>query len=953
MESGTLPSFGIPWRLFRHGPSGAQVLHVRREDPDRFLGMAFRTPPSDSRGIPHVLEHCVLNGSAKYPVSDAFNELWRGSLHSYLNAATGPDRTIYYAGSPSPEDFRNILGVYFDLVFNPVLDPRRVALESFHYRPFESRGRLYAQPSGVIFSEMRGSYSDPEEVASVALQAAILPDTPYRFDPGGDPRQMHRLSYEDIRAFHSLHYTPGNCRIFLCMPEDSGEACSLVEPFLGARGDGPVPAPPLQQRWRRPRTLTAAIPGGDRRDGATVNLSWLLGEVADSEGTALLQVLEEVLLGDAGPICRALLDSGLGTDLSAESGIELELRETFLTAGLRGCRASSAPRVARLIRSELGRFADDPPAASLVDASLNALLFRYSEVVDEFPLRLFLRSLRAWAYDRSPAEWLDHAAALRRLGSSEDLPLRLSAAACDLLLGNSHRLNSVSMPTGRPAGGRITRLRQDDFDRLDRRKSELESYAAKPDEPGILGTIPRLDPALLPSHGPHPEPRTEEVEGARILLLSQPTGGIVYLEAAFDASWIDEREALLLPLLGRCIPGLPAGPLGYPEVATRLGRLSGGLECEPAASTAPSGAARPTMLLSTSAFSGRFGDLAAFIADLLVRPLDDMDRFDRVVSEMYGDARSDMVPNCDSFARLAAGAGARPVGRLYETWEGMTQTEFLEWLYDADSDSAEAVLREVEILRRKIFTRSGLTLAVSAPPEGLEGAFAAASDLVRALPGGGPRQPGEIAAGGARRTLIRWNTSVSSACVCFGAPLVAERDAALFTVGAAVLSDGILYRALRTGGGSYEVSGWHDRISGMMAVCSYRDPDPAASLACFGSAASLLSASPPSDEDVKLGILAAFSPLEKPLSLRGRLRLCLLRSLADIGPEALDGLRRNLKLVTRRDMLDEFVPRLDRALQTAGYAAFTPLRTSARSIFGEDADEVRILPRKVTGWKRK
>jgi len=949
--SGLMRTFGQCWALRRHAVSGAEVLFVEGKGEDRFFGFSFVTPPSDSRGVPHVLEHCVLNGSRRYPVRDAFNELWRGSLHSSLNASTGPDRTIYYAGSPSPADFRNILGVYLDLLFDPLLDPRRVALESFHYRPVKSRGGLYASPSGVIYSEMRGSYSDPDEVSSLRIQASILPDTPYRHDPGGDPSDMHRLTYEDILQYHRRFYRPSNCMLFLYAPEPWDELAPLVAPFLG-RPDGPREEGllPLQRRWKRPRSVRIPIPGGDRQDGAALNMSWLLGEVSDSEGTALGQLLEDVLLSDAGPLCLALQDSGLGTDLSTETGVDLEVREAVITAGLRGCRESSAARVRSLVLRSLEEFAGKGPDTELVEASVNNLMTRYSERVEELPMRLFLRALRGWTYGAGPGPWLDHAESVGRLADG-DVGRRLASAARTLLLENPHRLDSRTVPAGRTGSGRekLERLRIEAFESLRERNGELEEYASAAEIPENLSTIPRLDPFSLPDEPRFPPARLGNAGGADILVVPAQGSAMAYMEAAFDVSQFGTDDQMLLPLLGRCLQGMPAPGMPYEKVALALARLSGGLECDLLALPGPGGAAA-WLLLSASGFVDRFEELISFLFMLFGRALDDPDRFDHSVSEMYGDARSDLVPNCDSFARLAAAASVRPSSLLFELWEGMTQVEMLEALYDSPGASARARSLMTPLASRAL-RRDRALFALSAGEESCPGLEAAIAGLTGSLSSGPPEGPCGFEPRSARKSLIRWNTSVSSACLCGPAPLLRDEDAALFTVGTAVLSDGLLYNELRTAAGAYEVSAWHDRISGVLTVCSYRDPDPARTLDSLRRADRFLRDSPPSEEDVRLGILAAFAPLERPSSTRGNLLSSVFRRISGIDLETSRRFRSDLKKVTREAVMERYLPLLRESIESAGLGVVAPRSASPDAIFGDVGGEVEVFPRKSRGWR--
>jgi presequence protease len=947
--SGRLETFGLDWTEYRHS-LGAGVIHVMPGEGESFIGVSFRTPAADSRGIPHVLEHCVLNGSTGFPVRDAFNELWRGSLHSHLNAVTGPDRTVYYAGSPHPDDFENIARVYLDLLFRPLLEPRRVSLESFHYRPVEARGRKAAEPSGVVYSEMRGSYSDPEELTSMAIQAAILPGTPYRYDPGGDPALMSRLSYDDIVDYHRRFYHPANAMILVVSPMDGEQVLALladlIRPVRGEPADSRIP---LQKRWGRPRSLRLAIPG-EAAGGASCNVSWLLGEVSDSSSTALWQLLEEVLLGDSGPLCRALLDCSLGTDLSSESGIDLELREAVLTGGLAGVSEGAAPRVRSTIFRALESFTVKGPDSDLLDAALNTLLFRYVERSEDFPLRLFLRAARAWTYDVQPAGWMDHASSFRRLASAGDASGRLVQAARQLLLENPHRLNSVAVPARHSRPHRPVNVGDTVFRQLEIEHGALETYASGRDSAADLGSIPRLETGLLSADAedyPHLVSAHGDCTVTELPLDGSPT---VYLEMAFDISDIAGEMQPLIPLLARTAGGMPLEGMSHERLTRAVSMATGSFDCEPVVLTdCSTGRAKPFLVLSCAAFEDRLEDMSRLVADILSGTLfTDRDRFGELVSEMYSDVRSDIVPLSDVFTRLAAARSTRPAAVLAELWEGLPQYDLFEVLAH-DDDRYGRALADVERLFGEVFRGRGVHAVVSAPRERLGRAGELVRGLCSSLGTGNPASIRDFATPAPSRIAIRSSSSVSSVCMAGRAPLLREKDAALFTVGATAISDGILYEGVRTGGGSYEVSAWHDRLTGILSICSYRDPSPERTISFLDGLVSRVREHPPGTEDIRLAVLASFAPLERPMQARSRTRHALLRSIGGLTVEDQRRLRASMLAVGREDVADRFPDMLDECAARAGMAAMVPRGTDPESLFGSGCEVVDLPGRNGRG----
>lgn len=947
ISGGVLSSFGLPWRMLRDETTGATVLSVQSDDRDRFAGICFRTPARDSRGIPHVLEHCVLNGSAKYPVRDAFNELWRGSLHSYLNAVTAPDRTLYYVGSPNERDFHNLLSVYLDLVFDPLLDPVRVSLESFHYVPGVRRGRRLASPSGVVYSEMRGSYSDPDELSAMAIQAAVMPDTPYRHDSGGDPSRMHRLSHADIVEYHARHYNTGNCLFFVYSPLDAAEALSEIVELLppGAlRRPRASTGIPVQKPWGRPRSLRLAVPSG-RGGSLSANVSWLLGEVADSRLVAAWQIVEEMLLGESGILSRVLMDSRYGADISPETGLDLELRQSLLTVGLRGCAESAARLVRGLVFRTLEEFAGGSPPEDSVEAALNTLLNRYSEKSDDFPLRLFTRALRAWTYGTDPGAWLDHAADIRALASERDLGTRLAGIVREGLLENPHRLNSLIVPAKPSRGLSGMPVRDSVFEKLEMEHSRLSEYARSADDPGALAKIPRISLEDIGAEAPE-LPVREAGSGIPLALVELPHAGTVHLEIAFDLSVVRSGLQPLVPLAARCLGGMPAGGLSFEDLSRRLSTVTGGLDCEPLSFLeGASGRPKACLVLSCSCLPGTVERMTEILEAVLHRTeMHDENRFGEIVSEMRIDIESEMVPYCDVFSRLAASASAGGSAALVDCWEGMPQFALLESL----SESAEArrdAAGEVSRILSELVGAGAVRIVAGADPALLDRVAAAVETLARSLRHRRELLHAEPPESSPGAVVIRWDVTVGSACISGPAPLFTDADAGLCTAGSTLLADGILYRALRTAGGSYEVSAWHDRLSGILSICSYRDPDPPRTLRYLESLPERLAEAPPSEEDVRLAVISSFAQIEKPLSHRTTVRHAMVRGLTGLRPCDYSAFRKSLLSVDPSSIRESFPGMLEACISGGGSAAFVPRWMDPCAVF-PGRDSIAVLPRR-------
>ena len=219
--------------LWRHDATGAEVLSVCNGDENKCFGVAFRTPPQDSTGVAHILEHSVLCGSEKYPVKEPFAELLKGSLQTFLNAFTFPDKTCYPVASANLQDFYNLADVYLDAVFFPRISEDTFRQEGWHFEPASGAdGASELICKGVVFNEMKGVYSSPDSVLMERSQQALFPDTTYGLDSGGDPDVIPNLTYEAFRNFHATHYHPSNARFFFWGDDPVEQRFALLEPYL-------------------------------------------------------------------------------------------------------------------------------------------------------------------------------------------------------------------------------------------------------------------------------------------------------------------------------------------------------------------------------------------------------------------------------------------------------------------------------------------------------------------------------------------------------------------------------------------------------------------------------------------------------------------------------------------------------------------------------------------------
>ncbi len=420
-----IPELNTLARYYHHIRTGAQLLSLINEDQNKVFGITFRTPPSNSTGIAHIMEHSVLCGSEKYPLKEPFIELVKGSLKTFVNAMTYPDKTCYPVASQNVKDFYNLVDVYMDAVFHPLIPPTTLQQEGWHFELEHPDDPIKFK--GVVFNEMKGAYSNPDDVLTDSVRISLFPDTPYGVDSGGDPRHIPDLTYSQFKSFHEKYYHPTNARIFFYGDDDPEERLRRMDAYLDGYERIDVDSSiPIQTKFNKPRVIEKSFDPGDEAASAKgmLVMNWLFSDVEAPDVMLALSILAHILVGTpASPLQKALINSGLGEDL-AGVGLELELIQPYFSTGLKGVQTDDdgnlveIAKIEALIFGTLETLARDGIDPEMIAAAFNTVEFRLRENnTGSFPqgLLLMLRALTSWLYDNDPIEPLAFEAPLLKL----------------------------------------------------------------------------------------------------------------------------------------------------------------------------------------------------------------------------------------------------------------------------------------------------------------------------------------------------------------------------------------------------------------------------------------------------------------------------------------------------------------------------------------------------------
>ena len=934
VDLGELRAAGI-WA--RHTKSGAEVFHVLNDDNENLFAFAFATIPENDTGAAHILEHSVLCGSEYYPLKDAFLILAQGSLQTFLNAWTFPDKTVYPASSVNEHDYFNLMSVYGDAVFRPLLSEWTFMQEGYRYEYSKNDASLSEKKlsiTGVVYNEMKGAYSSLETYASHWSVKAVLPDTPYGFESGGDPEHIPELSHEGLKEFHRKRYSPANCRIFLAGNISTEKQLAyLNEHFFTSLEGGMASAPVIKQkRWSEPKELRIPCPaGGDTRP--TAFLSWLCFDGAPNSGVycaesinenLALCALTEILLGhDGSPLTRALIESGLGEDITPVSGIEHEIGETLFVAGLRGMKDAPdecGKKLEALIMGELKRLVIEGIPKGEIEAALSFMEFSQREVKRSggpFSLVWMRRCLRGWLHGSKPWENLLLLPAMdeikRRLGEKNRY---FESLIQRHFLDNPHRAlvliepEEDYLPRQEANLLEILAKKEDSLgsaekESIVRKAAALEKIQSEDDSPEALAAIPHLSRSDLSANPEIIHRSIEDLRGIPALCHDLYTNGISYMDLAFPLDLLPSEDYSWLPFYARAAISVGLPGMDYGEVSSLLARTTGGL-----ITVLHTGSAVPaagTQLVSTPSclqdITGRdwiiyrlkcLDEKATLASDIVLRLLCEADfsdtrRLRDLVLEMKNEMRSSLAPGGHNFASCRAGRFSSASSFTSEIWNGITQLEFAHHLAELDINEIAVKLQNL----RDAINSGGLIANIAGSAEALKNNRAILAESFNRF--GPPKSKNKEYINHMVTQSINKN-SASSLCETlrhskngnplsnnpevFGSPSLQIGFAAMSlraapfdtaqqvaeTVLSHMLSTGALWEDIRMKGGAYGAFASGDSLERCFSLATYRDPAPLRSLEAF---LSILKSKPENfttEDDLVKTIIGCYARETRPRS---------------------------------------------------------------------------------------
>ena len=864
----TVPELDSDAYVLRHAASGARLLYLACDDENKAFAIGFKTPPADSTGVFHILEHSVLCGSAKFPVKEPFVDLIKSSMQTFLNAMTYPDKTIYPVATTNEQDLYNLMDVYLDAVFNPAIytKPTIFEQEGWHYEldlpeSVEIEGSDSSASlregtlryNGVVFNEMKGALSDPMSVLDDAVNAALYPDTAYAHESGGDPRAIPALTYEQFLDTHARHYNPSNSYITLYGDLDVDRALAFLdERYLSqpsatsrrmdaavAAGEDPsalAPNPldvqaPVTCEYKRVKMATTP-------ENALVGLGLVLGGALDRKRTIAADILFEALLGsNEAPVKKTILAAGLGGNVVSYTAAEsLQPYELIMLQ-------NAQPGVARELRRVFQDACRDLCEHGVPRERLEAIISS-----NEYDLRqrdygiadgvaIACDALSTWLYDDDAATLaLKYGPVYEELRSELD-GTYFEDLLRELVLENDHMALVELVPVDAAEGSEgaeaielaAKRDAMTDSELADvvERTAALRAAQEAEDTPEDKATLPRLRVSDIGEARPEPPLVVDTTAPIPCLRHGIPTNRLAYAMQYFDLSCVAFEDLPYVTLLCRLLKQLPTREHSAEELDNLLAGKLGFLSFTTEVMTQPDvDGVRPYLLVSAGALSEKIDALASLPREVWSSTLladADADRVRDVLTQIRIGLEQGFINNGHSAALGRAMSYSSPSAVVREQLSGVDFYLFLRDLLDHFDERLDDLRAKLAELAERIFVADGCMASFTGSDEDFDTYWDAAGDLGLGAGDGAGRDALAVPA-----PCDRHEAFVIPSDICFAARACDPRRLGIdvtgaWAVAANALSYDYLWNEIRVKGGAY---GCGFRAAGerQTAFYTYRDP---------------------------------------------------------------------------------------------------------------------------------
>jgi presequence protease len=876
-----------------HKVTKARHIHIANEDKENTFSVVFRTVPSDSSGVAHILEHTVLCGSKNFNVRDPFFSMIKRSLNTFMNAFTASDWTMYPFSTQNRKDYFNLLDVYLDATFFPNIEELNFKQEG-HRLEILKKGDddIELEYKGVVYNEMKGAMSSPGQVLGRYLLKALYPDTTYSNNSGGEPCDIPKLSWKELKAFHAKYYHPSNSIFYTygSFPlEDNLKFISekVLDSFEHLSMDTRVPSQP---RWDKPKQQIQKYAFSDQEDDQKkyqACVAWLTCDIKDSYEILVLAVLEQILLGNAAsPMRKALIDSNFGSALSDSSGFDSDNRDTMFAFGLKDITQESVSKVEELIFSTLQDITDKGIEQKQVDSAIHQIEFYRKEITNTpypFGIKLLMSFTGAIIHDGDPIFCINLDKDLETLRQNLKMEHYLENKVRHYFLENNHRVLFTLEPdknieadqvkqTQKELAGILKALSADELSKIEEDAATLEELQEKPED---LSALPTLELSDVPTEIEIIKPDT--IDGVQVsTTYDKTTSGILYFTCPVGAGNIDPGLFGLVPFFCKAFTSSGTRKNTYDKMAELMDLYTGGISVTPFAGS----------MFNKNADSHSFIAIQGKALDRNVEKLfdlikefvedygfSDLERLKNILLQYQAGMEASIVSSGHRYAISLASRNLSKASYINELWHGIyqyklikdmnlnlnqndTKTNFLNTLESNLCSIADSILRKNNFKPAVI---GGINPIVTADKKIISIYDTLKKDGKNSFVTPDITYSNKLPFDG-------WytNTAVSFVGQSFKAVRITHEDSPGLSVISKLLRSTFLHREIREKGGAYGGFAIYNAEEGIFSFGSYRDPHILRTLDVFNNACQYIVGDNYSSTDIKEAILQVCSDIDKP-----------------------------------------------------------------------------------------
>ena len=879
----TIPSLNITVQEFEHRKTGAQHIHLSANSEENACLLAFRTVPKDSTGVAHVLEHTVLCGSKKYPIRDLFFKMSQRSISTYMNAITSSDWTAYPFASLNDKDFNNLLNIYLDVVFFPLIDPLDFSQEGHRLEfcdPENPESDLLYK--GVVYNEMKGKMSSISSQLHRTTTTYLWPNSTYHHSSGGDPDCITDLTHEQVQSFHQTHYHPSNC-IFLSY--GNMHAADLQKKFeQNALNRFEKSLHKIEvsdeKRYYAPIEVKHRYPynGDNIETSSYVTLNWLLGETTDLLESLRAALMSQILLGNsASPLRLALETSTLGNALAPTCGLESNKKFMSFSCGLAGCRDTYAEEIEKLILTTLKKICEDGIPKETIESILHQVEIAQRQQLKgstPYGLQLIFSALTAATHRADIIARLDLNTALEKLREEINHKDFIGKQINKLLIGNPHRVRIVLSPCDElgPQKEQAEKAKlQAIKDALtpEQKKAIIEDSKAlkkRQSESSDTSILPKVTKNDLPKKVAISSKRHTDIGIIPATLYQADTNGLIYQQVYYDMPKIDQEAGDHMLLYAQMLPELGIGKQSYLDVQRRHERTCSAFSAflTTRASAENIQTSRSFFAITTSALSRNHKALNALMYDTLTEiNFNNPERIREIIQQSRCAYEQEITNNGSHFATFAASSGASPAAYRAEQLGGLAGIKKLIQLDNAlaGKDDIAAFIAQLSNIHQTVLQNQAQLLLI-----GNEDELNQACHHIKTQPIPCSSQNQSTLDLPQHDQIVKqaWltNSQVNFCAKAYTTVPQAHEDTPALTVLGSFLSNNFLHQQVREKGGAYDVGAAQSGDIGSFRFYTYRDPRLSDTLDDFDRSIEWLLSTSHSTEKIDNTILAVANALD-------------------------------------------------------------------------------------------